>query len=296
MKPKNSNSSQVFKIGLVTIITAGLFFFGINYLKGKNIFSRSHTYYVTLNDTNGLGRSSSVTLNGYRVGHVSDIQFDYSGMSKSIATLSLDRNLKLPIDTSAEVYVNPFGGAQLKLKVGNSQSMLQSGDTIQSLNTIGLLSRLESEIVPNISVMIANMDTLISKLNTIVSDPTIPETLTEINTSAQNIRQASHQLNNLMRHKLPTIVDNIDATTQSLHNVAGAIQASDIEGTIQDFKLVVTNLQKATAELDQTNGTLGRLLNDSTMYFQLQRTIESADSLMTDIKKNPKRYVKISIF
>lgn len=296
MKQNISDSSKAFKIGGITIITVVLFYFGINFLKGKNVFDRSKTYYIVLNDTHGLGRTSSVTLNGYRVGHVSDIRFDYDSMSKSVASIALDRDLKLPKGSTASVYANPFGGAQLRLTVGSDDGTIQPGDTIRSIDAAGLLDKFENEIVPSITKMTASMDTLLANLNAVVTDPNIPEAISEINASARNIRQTSYRLNTLMQQKLPSIIDNIDETTVSLREASGAVQASDIEAAVNDFKLVVANLQKAASQLEGTDGTLGLLLNDPVMYQQLQRTIASADSLIVDIKENPKRYLKISIF
>lgn len=296
MKQNISDSSKAFKIGGITIITVVLFYFGVNFLKGKNVFDRSKTYYIVLNETHGLGRTSSVTLNGYRVGNVSDIRFDYDSMSKSVATIALDRDLKLPKGSTASVYANPFGGAQLRLTVGSDDGTIQPGDTIRSIDAAGLLDKFENEIVPSITKMTASMDTLLANLNAVVTDPNIPEAISEINTSARNIRQTSYRLNTLMQQKMPSIIDNIDETTVSLREVSGAVQASDIEAAVNDFKLVVANLQKAALQLEGTDGTLGLLLNDPVMYQQLQRTIASADSLIVDIKENPKRYLKISIF
>ena len=296
MKQNISDSAKAFKIGIITIITVVLFYFGVNFLKGKNVFDRSKTYYIVLNETHGLGRTSSVTLNGYRVGNVSDIRFDYNSMSKSVATIALERDLELPKGSTAEVYANPFGGAQVKLTVGTEEGTIQPGDTIRSVDTADLLDKVENEIVPSITKMVASMDTLLANLNAVVTDPNIPEAISEINASARNIRQTSYRLNTLMQQKLPSIMDNIDETSVSLREASGAVQASDIEAAVNDFKLVVANLQKAASQLEGTDGTLGLLLNDPVMYQQLQRTIASADSLIVDIKANPKRYLKISIF
>lgn len=296
MKAKNNTRSRAFRIGIITVITAVLFFFGINYLKGKNVFDRTETYYVILDDTQGLGRSSIVTLNGYRVGNVSDIRFDYGSMSRSIAVLALDRELKLPRGSAAAVHANPFGGAQLRMTLGTESGTIQPGDTIRVINTVSLMDKLEDEIVPSLTQMIASMDTLLANIDKVVSDPNIPSAISEINSSARNIRQTSQRLNALMQNKLPQIVDNIDQTTLSLRNASGAVQASDIETAINDFKAVVERLQAAAGQLEGKDGTLGLLLNDPNMYRQLQRTIESADSLIVDIKQNPKRYLNISIF
>lgn len=296
MKQNISDSAKAFKIGIITIITVVLFYFGVNFLKGKNVFDRSKTYYIVLNETHGLGRTSSVTLNGYRVGNVSDIRFDYNSMSKSVATIALERDLALPKGSTAEVYANPFGGAQVKLTVGTGEGTIQPGDTIRSVDNADLLDKVENEIVPSITKMVASMDTLLANLNAVVTDPNIPEAISEINASARNIRQTSYRLNTLMQQKLPSIMDNIDETSVSLREASGAVQASDIEAAVNDFKLVVANLQKAASQLEGTDGTLGLLLNDPVMYQQLQRTIASADSLIVDIKENPKRYLKISIF
>ena len=288
--------SRNFWIGLTTVIALFLFYFGFNFLKGKNIFDKTEDYYVRLADTGGLSRSAAVVINGYTVGKVNDLKFDYDKMESSVASLSLDRTLRLPKGTTSFVQTNPFGGAVLILEVGESSEYFAPGDTIPSRVKPGLMAEIEEVIAPKIAESLSSLDSLIATVNAVVADPNIKTTLQEFTASATNIRNTSAQLNRYMAGKVPSILDNIDSTSVAVHHIASSVPTAELEQAILEFKSVVANLQKVSGQLNGKDNSLGLLLNDQQLYEQLQSTVSSADSLLTDIKKNPKRYLNISVF
>ena len=293
---KQSKISRNFWIGLATAIALFLFYFGFNFLKGRNVFDSTREYYVRLADTGGLSRSAPVVINGYTVGKVKDLLFDYGRMESSLASLSLDKELKVPKGTVAFVQTNPFGGASLILEVAKSSDYLAPGDTIPSRLNSGLLETIEKEIAPKISETLGSLDSLIAQVNAVVADPNLKATLSEFSASAANIRQTSARLNRLMASKVPSILDNVDSATLTVKNIAASVPAGELEQTIRDFKSVVDNLRKVSEDLGGTDGSLGLLLNDPDLYRRLQAAVASADSLLADIKQNPKRYLNISVF
>ena len=288
--------SRNFWIGLATVIALFLFYFGFNFLKGRNIFDQSDEYFVRLADTGGLSRSAAVIINGYTVGKVKELKFDYERMDYSVASLSLDETLKLPKGSSSFVQTNPFGGAVLVINVGNSSDYFAPGDTIPSEVKPGLMQEIEEVIAPKIAKSLSSLDSLIATVNAVVADPNITTTLSEFSASAANIRATSAQLNAYMAGKVPAILDNVDSATMAVNHIASSVPTAELEQAILEFKAVVENLRKVSGQLNGNDNSLGLLLNDQELYEQLQSTVSSADSLLTDIKKNPKRYLKISVF
>lgn len=293
---KQNKISRNFWIGLSTVIALFLFYFGFNFLKGRNVFDTTEDYYVRLTNTGGLSRSATVTINGYTVGRVKDLQFDYDNMDSSVAALSLERTLKIPKGTTSFVQTNPFGGASLVLDVVKSNEFYAPGDTIPSKVKPGLMQEIEEVIAPGIARSLHSLDSLIATVNTVVADPNITTTLTEFSASAKNIRNTSAQLNAYMAGKVPSILNNIDSASFAVNHIASSVPTQELEQAILEFKAVVSNLQKVSSQLNGSDSSLGLMLNDPQLYRQLQATVSSADSLLTDIKKNPKRYLKISVF
>lgn len=293
---KQNRTSRNFWIGLTTVVALFLFYFGFNFLKGRNIFDDTEEYYVRLSDTGGLSRSAPVIINGYSVGKVKDLKFDFNHMESSAASISLDHELKLPKGTVSYVEMNPLGGAVLVLEVGKSGEYYAPGDTIESRVKPGLIQELEEVIAPKIARSLNSLDSLIATVNAVVADPNITATLSEFSASAANIRNTSAQLNSYMAGKVPSILNNIDSATYAVNHIAKSVPTAELEQAILDFKGVVANLQKVSTRLNGVDSSIGLLLNDPVLYRQLQATVSSADSLLTDIKKNPKRYLKISVF
>lgn len=158
------------------------------------------------------------------------------------------------------------------------------------------MQEIEEVIAPGIARSLHSLDSLIATVNTVVADPNITTTLTEFSASAKNIRNTSAQLNAYMAGKVPSILNNIDSASFAVNHIASSVPTQELEQAILEFKAVVSNLQKVSSQLNGSDSSLGLMLNDPQLYRQLQATVSSADSLLTDIKKNPKRYLKISVF
>lgn len=296
---KDKKISRNFWIGLTTVIALFLFYFGFNFLKGRNVFESTEEYFVPLSDTGGLSRSSSVLINGYTVGKVKDLKFDYENMYSSVAILAVSRDLNLPLGTTAYVKTNPFGGAAMILEVpevNTGDYYFTPGDTIPSRIRPDLMKEIEEEIAPQVSRSLASLDSLIATVKSVVSDPNITSTISEISLSAANIRNTSAQLNAYMSKKMPTILNNIDSTSIAVKQISNSVPADELESAVLEFKAVVANLRKVSDQVNGKDSSVGLLLNDPELYRQLQSTVSSADSLITDIKNHPKRYLKISIF
>ena len=284
-------------IGIATITTLLMFYFGFNFLKGINIFDRNKTYYATFSNLQGVDRSTSVYLNGYRVGNVRSIKFDYNHFDGNVIELSLDAELQIPLNTVAVIRDNPLAGGSIHLITPEETTgFVASGDTLIGQSTVDFLAKLSDELLPNLNSAILSIDTLSSSVNGLVNSAELRQIMTQLDASTKAISSTSRRLDGLMAGKVPSILNSVETSAQSVQNVMGKVEAANVEQTLADFSRVVSELKALSVQLNSKEGSLGLLLNDQQLYHKLDSAVVSADSLLQDIKANPKRYVRFSIF
>lgn len=159
-----------------------------------------------------------------------------------------------------------------------------------------LLSKLNNELIPNVNAAILSMDSLVGTMQGILEDPNIGAILSQLNGSTRAIQSSTRKLDRLMDRQVPDILDHVERTSSSLEQVSTTLEQAELQQTLADFKRTMANLQQISAQLSNNDGTLGLLLNDSTLYRRIDGAIISADSLLRDIQANPKRYVRFSLF
>lgn len=284
-------------IGIATITTLLMFYFGFNFLKGINIFDRNKTYYATFSNLQGVDRSTSVYLNGYRVGNVRSIKFDYNHFDGNVVQLSLDAELQIPLNTVAVIRDNPLAGGSIHLITPEEATgFVASGDTLVGQSTVDFLAKLSDELLPNLNSAILSIDTLSSSVNGLVNSTELRQIMAQLDASTKAISTTTRRLDGLMAGKVPSILNSVEASAQSVQNVTGKVEAANVEQTLADFSRVVSELKALSVQLNSKEGSLGLLLNDQQLYHKLDSAVVSADSLLQDIKANPKRYVRFSLF
>lgn len=284
-------------IGIATITTLLMFYFGFNFLKGINIFDRNKTYYATFSNLQGVDRSTSVYLNGYRVGNVRSIKFDYNHFDGNVVQLSLDAELQIPLNTVAVIRDNPLAGGSIHLITPEGATgFVASGDTLVGQSTVDFLAKLSDELLPNLNSAILSIDTLSSSVNGLVNSTELRQIMAQLNASTKAISITTRRLDGLMAGKVPSILNSVEASAQSVQNVTGKVEAANVEQTLADFSRVVAELKAVSSQINSKEGSLGLLINDQQLYHKLDSAVVSADSLLQDIKANPKRYVRFSLF
>ncbi|WP_298632335.1 MlaD family protein [uncultured Porphyromonas sp.] len=284
-------------IGITTITTLLMFYFGFNFLKGINIFDRNKSYYATFTNLQGVDRSTSVYLNGYRVGNVRSIKFDYNHFDGNVVQLSLDAELQIPLNTVAVIRDNPLAGGSIHLITPEETTgFVASGDTLIGQSTVDFLAKLSDELLPNLNSAILSIDTLSSSVNGLVNSAELRQIMTQLDASTKAISSTTRRLDGLMAGKVPSILNSVEASAQSVKNVTGKVEAANVEQTLADFSRVVAELKSVSSQINSKEGSLGLLINDQQLYHKLDSAVVSADSLLQDIKANPKRYVRFSLF
>ncbi len=290
-------------IGVLVLVALLILFFGINFLKGVNLFKASNYYYATYNDVAGLATSAPVTLNGYKVGVVRGIDYDYSRPGNVTVEISVDKELKLPKGSTATVNVDILGTATIVLRLDNpANGFYQVGDTIASNTDKGMLASLSEGLLPSVGSIMTKVDTLLSSLNTIAANPSLAKSLNrmdditlELNQSLQALHKVIAQLGPVTKD-VKSITCNVDTITADLAKVSGTLSEAPVDSIMSNLDATIANLHALTDELNNPNSTIGKLTKDPALYNSLNSTVSSLDSLFVDIKRNPKRYVTIKIF
>ena len=284
------------KIGLTGIIAIAVLFLGLNFLKGINLFKSTNSYYISFSDAKGLTQSSPVYANGYNIGIVREIIYDYTNPGNVLVVIDADEQLRIGKGTSANLVTEMLGGCTLHLNLAaNTTEYYQPGDTIKGNDSNGLMEKAET-LVPKIEGIMGKVDTLLNNLNTLTSDPNIPGILEDTKNITANLNTSSAELKRLLQKDVPVMTGKINRIGDNVITLTDNLNTLDLKSPIAKADSTLNYLQLMTAKLNRKDNSLGLLLNDTTMYYSINQTIGSANNLLIDLKENPKRYVHFSVF
>ena len=284
------------KIGIIGILAIGMLIFGINYLRGVTMFKSSRSYYVEFNNINGLPTSSLVFANGYKIGLVRDIQYNYEKLGSVTVEVELDNDMRIPSGSKGELVTEMLGTVKMNLLLNlESQSYLQPGDTLQGFANNGIMGVAET-MVPKIEQLLPKMDSILSSLNQLLADPALAATLHNAEQVTANLNITTNELNKLMKNDLPKITGNLVTMSEDINTITHNLKGIDYAATMSRIDSTLYNVQLLTNKLNSKNNTIGLLFNDPTLYNNLSTTTANAASLLEDLKSHPKRYVHFSLF
>lgn len=284
------------KIGIASIIALGVVVYGINYLKGIRMFKPSSYFYFKYEDVNALAKSSPVFADGFRVGIVSDISYDYNQRGKVVVEVELDRDMRIPKGSTGELVTEMMGGVRMNILLANNPRESYSvGDTIPGTLNNGIMAG-AAELMPQIEKMLPKLDSILISLNTILSNPDIPATLKSVRNSTANLEAASGQMRKLMNKDIPQLTGKLNTISDNFVVISSNLKEIDYAATFNKIDSTIHNVQLITQKLNSKDNSVGLLLNDPALYNNLNTTSANAASLLEDLKANPKRYVHFSIF
>ncbi|MBR4804022.1 MAG: MCE family protein [Bacteroidales bacterium] len=308
------------KVGIIAVVTIAILIWGLNFLKGKDIFGRQTTYYAVYKDIGGLLPTSYVFINGMKVGQVTKISYSDPQMKQFVVRFELPSKLSLPVNSVAEVFNSDLLGSKaMRVIVGDATTYLNPGDTMFSKVEGSLLSEVGKILEPytdKLEKIINNADTVVNNLKNITDNETqrnFHSALANINNISDHLATVSRDLDYIVgseKGRIKDIINNIDSLSATLNNNSGKLEniisnISDISDEVTKAKLgeTLSNLNKTVDELSTTmskisngKGNVGKLVNDDNLYDNLQKTIEDLDKLIKDIKDNPKKYINVSVF
>ena len=287
------------KIALVAIVAIVVLFIGMQFLKGMSLFSSNDIYYVDFDNVSGLSASSPIYANGYRVGVVQRIEFDYDHPGHIVAAVDIDPKLRLTEGSKAEIASDFLGNVKLELHLGDvNGKLLAKGDTIEGNMQAGLMTK-AAEMIPQVEQMLPKLDSILMNINTLVSDPALKGTMHNAEQITASLNATARQLNQLtaqMNRRMPVMMGKADSVLSNTQTLTGNLAQVDLDATMKKVDATLANVQQITATLNNPNGTVGMLFNDAQLYKNLNATMRDVDSLLVDFKQHPRRYINVSVF
>lgn len=289
-------------IGGLVLLALLILVFGINYLKGVNMFKPSNYYFATYTDVAGLAQSAPVTVNGFKVGLVREISYEYDNPGHIKVEMSLDRHLKLPRGTKAMLTTDMLGTSSIALEMAPGKDFHNVGDQLIGANASGLMSSVTNDIMPSITAILPKIDSILTSMTTIVSDPALLASVQRLDKIMANIETSSAQLTTTMK-AIPRIADDASGLMTDLKTISADLTALSaklrempIDSTMNSVNSIAARLNTSMEKLNSKDSSLGLLLNDTGLYNNLNASAASLDSLLKDVKQNPKRYISIKVF
>lgn len=300
------------KVGALAAVSIAMLILGFNFLKGKNLFEKKASMFITFKKIEGLNVADPVKINGLRVGAVEELIEQDADISRIVVAFQIVREINIPKDSYAKISASPLGAATIIIIKGKSTEYLHNGDTLTGIDSKSIMDNITEKFEPtveNINNTLASLDNTIKKIGQIFDDNANRNIATILKELASTTEQLNAQLKP-GKGSLASSLDNIKNFTGSLNKnndsiaalvnnltkVSRDISNSQLDKTISGLAIATENLNAILGGVKEGKGSLGMLTNDKQLYQNLNRTANSLNILLQDLKLHPKRYVQISVF
>ena len=287
------------KIALVAIVGILVMYFGINFLKGMNLFSTNNTYFITFDDIQGLGASTPIYADGYKVGTVDGLEYDYKENGPIKVKVDIIKDLRIPQGSKAEIVKDLMGNLQVNLLLANNpRERVEPGGIISGAVNGGMMDKAAS-LVPVVEKMLPKLDSILTSVNALLADPALAASLHNVETITSNLTVSTRELNTLMaglNKQVPGMIGKANGVLDNTNRLTANLASLDVQGTLNKVNQTLESAHQFTEKLNSNQGSLGLLMNDTKLYDNLTSTMSHADSLVIDLKAHPKRYVHFSVF
>ena len=287
------------KIALVAIVGILIMYFGINFLKGMNLFSTNNAYYMTFDDIQGLGASTPIYADGYKVGTVDGMEYDYKENGPIKVKVDIIKDLRIPQGSKAEIVKDLMGNLQVNLLLANNpRERVEPGGVIPGAVNGGMMDK-AANLVPVVEKMLPKLDSILTSVNALLADPALAASLHNVETITSNLTVSTRELNTLMaglNKQVPGMIGKANGVLDNTNRLTANLASLDVQGTLNRVNQTLESAHQFTEKLNSNQGSLGLLMNDTKLYDNLTSTMSHADSLVIDLKAHPKRYVHFSVF
>lgn len=288
-------------IGACVLASLAILFFGIDFLKGINVFQATNYYYASYTNVNGLAVSAPVTVNGFKVGQVREIKYQYDNPDHVKVEIALDNELKLPVGSKAVLSTDMLGTSTIVLQLAAGNKMYSPGQELEGVQARGLMDGITDGVLPAVEGVMPKVDTLLTTTNGLLADPALTASIKRLDAITANLEATTINLNRVSA-QLPaiatdakTITGSFVSTSQNLNTFSGQLQQMPIDSLVCQLEATTRNLRILTEQLNSDRSSLGLMMHDPALYNNLNNTVRSLDSLFVDIKARPKRYINIKL-
>ena len=287
------------KIALVAIVGILIMYFGINFLKGMNLFSTNNAYYMTFDDIQGLGASTPIYADGYKVGTVDGLEYDYKENGPIKVKVDIIKDLRIPQGSKAEIVKDLMGNLQVNLLLANNpRERVEPGGIIPGAVNGGMMDK-AANLIPVVEKMLPKLDSILTSVNALLADPALAASLHNVETITSNLTVSTRELNTLMaglNKQVSGMIGKANGVLDNTNRLTANLASLDVQGTLNKVNQTLESAHQFTEKLNSNQGSLGLLMNDTKLYDNLTSTMGHADSLVIDLKAHPKRYVHFSVF
>ncbi len=292
------------KIALTVLVGLVLLYWGINYLKGVNLLTPANSYYTEVDSSQGLLTAAPVTVNGFQVGQVREINYDYA-KNKITVLLAMNKEMVVPEGSTVSMVTGLLGGVSLELNLGSGTAM-KPGSLIPAIREAGVMDHVTDNIMPVVNNVLPKVDSIMTNVNGLTGNPALAASLSRLDGITRQLQISAQQLTVLMNNlnrSVPGVINNVNGiannlsgATGNLTDFSGSLKELPLDETINKLNTTLANLETLSQQLNDKNSTLGKVMNDRELYDNTNHAIASLDSLLTDIKAHPKRYINIKVF
>ena len=292
------------KIALTVLLGLVLLYWGINYLKGINLLTPANYFYTEVESTEGLLEAAPITVNGFQVGQVREIQYDYQ-KHKITVMLAMNKEMQVPEGSTINMVSGLLGGTSLVLNLGDGPAM-KTGSFIPTSEVPGLMDHVTDNMMPMVTEMLPKVDSIVGNLNGLTGDPALAAAMSRLDGITRQLQASAQQLTVLMtglNRSIPGVMSNVKGITGNLSgasdnitDLSASLKQLPLDSTVKALNATLANLQALSEQLNDKNSSMGKLINDRELYDNANHAIASLDSLLIDIKAHPKRYINVKVF
>lgn len=300
------------KVGALTVVALALLFIGFNYLKGRDVFSHSKRIYAVFTDLGSLEKSNEVKINGLPIGTVYEKKEKDKDVSAIVVTIQLSRDINIPKNSVAYISSSLVGSSYIVIERGNSTELLQDEDTVATRLETGILGDVKAQLDPTISSVRNILDSLkktLGGINQLLDNENrnnLKQTMANLNTASANLNTLLNSETGALARTLKNAEgftaslndskSDINSTIQNTKKVSEQLAAIPLKNTVDSLERLISSLKATMQTINSGQGTIGALMQERSLFDQLQRTVLSAEILMDDLRAHPKRYVQVSVF
>ncbi len=307
-------------IGLSFAGTIILFIWGFNFLKGTDLFSPKREFFALYNNVGGLVVSNPVVISGVKVGTISSVKFHPGDNGLVVVKMLLTTDFPIPSDSRAKIYSSDLMGSKaVEIVLGGNAALAVSGDTLTGEIATGLTDQLVSELVPlkdRAEAMMVHADSVLVALNNVLtpsSQEKLRHTLASLDKTMIQVEGMTTRLNTILGNQQLSIegilkntesfTANLKANNQNitklianLERVSDSLASAPLGRTLNELEGTVARANLLLKGIEEGQGTAGQLLKSDSLYKALNRSALNLEVLLKDLKENPERYVKFSLF
>jgi phospholipid/cholesterol/gamma-HCH transport system substrate-binding protein len=301
--------TREFKVGLLAVITILLFVWGLNYLKGKDIFSKQTTFYAIYSNVAGLIESNPVSVNGVNIGQVNKISFMPDGSGRILVECIVDQSVPIPVNsTSVLTGASLTGSREIIITLGDSREYISSGDTLATKLQSSFQEEVSQMVIPlkqRAEDLFDQVDSVMMIVRAIFDDRTrknITSSISSMQQTLANIEKESGRITNIMANA-ESISQNLRNNNETLTNIlnnfssiSDSLAAANVKQTMMQAEQSISNLNAVLDKINNGAGTMGQLVNDENLYNNLDSSARQLDMLLEDIRNSPGKYIRLSIF